>query len=60
MIQYTGLIILAAWAVNVWAFLIVLEAKPGFARTILWGAILLIPFVGWLVWFLFGPRPAAS
>ena len=58
MVQYSGAILLALWAVNIWVFFSVIEARPGITRVALWAAILLIPLFGWIAWFLIGPRPA--
>ena len=60
MIDYLGLILLAAWTLNAWAFLTVLSARPGFLRLALWAAVLTLPLLGWLAWFLLGPRPARA
>lgn len=59
-VQYLGLVLLAAWAAGVWAFLIVLDARPGHARAALWGAVLLVPIAGFVAWYLVGPRPAKT
>lgn len=60
MAAYLGLFIILAWAVNAWAFLTVVEARPGLLRLSIWAVVLLIPLFGWLAWFLLGPRPAQS
>ena len=56
MIDYIGLILLIAWAVNVWVFMGITAARPGLIRICIWAIILLVPFVGYLVWFLFGRK----
>lgn len=58
MVQYLGVVMLLAWAVNVWAFMTVFDARPGLARLALWAAILLFPVFGFVAWYLLGPRPA--
>ncbi len=60
MIQYLGAILLAAWAINIWAFMTVFEARPGILRLCLWAVILLVPVIGFVAWYLLGPRPARS
>lgn len=57
MVQYLGVILLAAWAVNTWVFMSVIDARPGLLRLGLWALILLIPVLGFIAWYLFGPRP---
>lgn len=56
MIQYLGVVLLAAWAVNIWAFMTVIDARPGLLRIGLWALVLLIPVIGFVVWYLLGPR----
>ena len=58
MVQYIGVFLLFAWAFNVWAFISVFEARPGFLRLGLWALILLIPVAGYIAWYLLGPRAA--
>ncbi len=60
MVQYLGVILLAAWAFNVWAFLTVFEARPGPIRLVLWAVILLVPVIGYVAWYLLGPRPGRA
>lgn len=56
LVDYIGVAFLAAWTVSVWCFISVLGARAGVARTALWGAILLVPVVGVMVWWMLGPR----
>lgn len=56
MVQYLGVFLLAAWAVNIWAFMSVIDARPGVLRIALWALILLIPIIGFVAWYLLGPR----
>ena len=58
MVQYLGVIVIAAWAINIWAFMAVYDARPGLVRLGLWALILLIPLVGIVAWYLLGPRAA--
>ena len=58
MVQYIGVVVLVAWALNIWAFMLVFEARPGLVRLALWAGILLIPVAGFVAWYLLGPRPA--
>lgn len=58
MVQYLGLFLIFAWAFNIWAFLSVIDARPGLLRIVLWAAILLIPVLGFIAWYLLGPRPS--
>ena len=60
MVQFLGLYLILAWALNIWAFMSVWDARPGFARLFIWAVILLIPVAGFIAWYLFGPRPAKS
>ncbi len=58
MVDYLGVMLLAAWAAGVWCFISVLGAKASIGRKAIWGAILLVPVVGVLAWFFVGPRAA--
>ncbi|MBT8460616.1 MAG: hypothetical protein HKP37_11630 [Boseongicola sp.] len=58
MVQYLGLILLIAWAVNIWAFMSVIDMRPGISRIALWAIVLLIPVLGFVAWYLLGPRPS--
>ena len=56
MIEYTGVMLLFAWSVNVWVFLTIFAARPGLIRTCLWAVVLLVPVLGLLIWLVFGRR----
>ena len=56
MIEYSGLILLIAWAINVWVFMGIFATRPGLIRLSIWAVILLVPVIGYLVWFLFGRK----
>ena len=57
MIEYLGLWILAAMTLNMWALLSVLAAKTGWTRKLGWAVPLVcLPGLGFLAWYLLGPR----
>ena len=56
MIKYLGLWLILAVAFNVWAFLSVLGSGSRFPTIVLWAAVLLVPVVGFVLWYLLGPR----
>ncbi|SMX24814.1 hypothetical protein [Boseongicola aestuarii] len=56
--QYLGVALLFAWAVNIWVFMGVYDTRPGLSRLALWAVVLLIPVLGFVAWYLVGPRPA--
>ena len=58
MIQYAGLAFLGLLTLNAWAWLSVLQSNARLTAKALWTVILLIPLLGWIVWFLLGPRRA--
>ncbi len=58
MVDFLGVMLLAAWTAGVWCFISVLGAKTGLTRKAIWGAVLLVPVLGVLAWFLIGPRSA--
>ena len=59
MIQYLGLWLLAAVALNMWAWLSVLQSGSRVPSVLFWTALLLcLPGIGYLIWFLLGPRAA--
>ena len=61
MIEYIGLWILIAMTFNMWALLSVMQSGVGLTNKLIWALILVVPFLGFLGWFLLGPRtPAAS
>ena len=59
-IQYSGIALLILWAVNIIAWMRVLEARPGLTKLLIWTAVLLVPLLGFVAWYLFGPRPKPS
>ena len=61
MIEYLGLWILIAMSFNMWALLSVFQSGIGLIKKLIWALILLVPLLGFLGWFLLGPRaPAAT
>ena len=57
MIEYLGLWILALMSLNMWGLISVLRSDAGLMRGTLWAAILIcLPGLGWLAWYLIGPR----
>ena len=60
-IQYIGLWLLILLALNIWAFLSVVKSGRGVLRIALWGAVLLtLPGIGFVAWYLIGPREART
>lgn len=60
MIQYSGIVLLILWAINIKAWMRVLEARPGLTKLLVWTVVLLVPLLGYAAWYLFGPRPKRS
>ncbi len=61
MLQYLGLWLLTAWAFNMWAWLSVMRSGRGLFARLIWTLILaLLPGIGFLAWFLIGPRESAA
>lgn len=59
MIQYLGLWVLLALALNMWALLSVLGSGARLTAKLTWAVLLLVlPGIGFLVWYLMGPRNA--
>lgn len=57
MIDYLGLWILIALSLNMWALLSVLRSRAGFMARVIWSLVLIaLPGIGFLGWYLFGPR----
>lgn len=61
MLEYLGLWLLIAWSFNMWAWLTVLRAGAGILRLLVWTIVLIcLPGIGFLAWFLLGPRAARA
>ena len=56
MIEYLGLWALIALAVNMWALISVLGAPVTWTTRAIWAVILLVPVVGFVAWYILGPR----
>lgn len=61
MIQYAGLWLLVAIAFNMWAWLSVIRSGTGLYSKLIWTAILAVfPGIGYMAWYLIGPRELAT
>ena len=60
MIEYLGLWVLIALAVNMWALLSVLRAPVPIYTRALWALVLLLPVIGFVAWYILGPRGRAA
>lgn len=58
MVQYAGVLVLALLTLNAWAWLSTLQSGARLTSKALWTVILLVPALGYLAWFLLGPRRA--
>ncbi|MEO9823363.1 MAG: PLDc N-terminal domain-containing protein [Paracoccaceae bacterium] len=56
MIEYIGLWLLAAMTLNMWGLTCVLQSGESLIRRLIWALVLLMPVLGFLAWFLLGPR----
>ena len=57
MIQYLGLWVLIALTLNMWALISVLRSDARLIAKAIWAAVLLLlPGIGFLAWYLLGPR----
>ena len=56
MIEYIGLWVLMALAVNMWALISVFAAPAPWTVRGLWTLVLLLPVLGFVAWYLLGPR----
>ena len=56
MIEYLGLWVMIALAVNMWALISVFGAGVSWLNRALWTLILLVPVVGFVAWYVLGPR----
>lgn len=57
MLQYAGLWLLIVLAFNMWAWLSVMRSGTGLMSRLIWTVILLaLPGIGFVAWFLLGPR----
>ena len=56
MIEYLGLWVMIALAVNMWALLSVLGSGVSWLNRAIWALVLLIPVAGFVAWYMLGPR----
>lgn len=56
MIQYLGLWVLLALALNMWALISVLRSDAKLTSRAIWVIVLLLPGLGFIAWYLLGPR----
>lgn len=59
-VQYVGVLFLGLMTLNAWAWLSVLQSGAGLTKKLIWTAVLLLPVLGFLAWFLIGPRRRAA
>lgn len=59
MIDYLGLWLILAMTVNMWGVTYVLQSGVSLTKRLIWMTFLLIPVVGFVGWFLLGPRARA-
>ena len=60
MVEYLGLWVLIALAVNMWALISVIGAPASLLTKALWALILLVPGIGFVFWYMLGPRRPAQ
>lgn len=61
MIQYSGLWFLIAVAFNMWAWLSVLGSGAKLATKLIWTIVLVcLPGIGFVAWYILGPRQARA
>lgn len=56
MVEYLGLWVMIALAVNMWALLSVIGADASLLVRAIWAVVLLVPVVGFVAWYILGPR----
>lgn len=60
MVQYLGLWVLLALSLNMWALISVFRSGAKLTVKGIWLVVLLFPVVGFIAWFLLGPRETAA
>lgn len=60
MVQYLGLWVLIALSLNMWALIDVLRSGARRRVRAVWALILMVPVLGFVAWFLLGPRARAA
>jgi len=59
-IQVTGILGLVVLVLDIWAILKVIQSGVGFGAKLVWILLILIlPVIGVIIWWLFGPRGGA-
>lgn len=60
-LQYAGLFLLLAQTMNMWAWLSVIQSGAGLIAKAIWTlALVVLPGVGFLIWYIVGPRQARA
>lgn len=60
MLEITSLGGLILLALNIWAFISIIGSNEGTGAKVLWCLlVLLLPLLGFIIWFFAGPRAAA-
>ena len=59
MVDYFGLVLIGAIALNLWALTDVWRSGRTMATRLSWTLVLVLPVAGFIAWFLIGPRAAA-
>ena len=60
-LQITGFFGLLIFIADIWAILNIVQSRNSSANKLLWIAlILLLPLLGLIIWWLFGPREPAK
>lgn len=61
MIEYLGLWLLIALAFNMWAWQSVMRSGAGLLVRLIWTVVLVVlPGIGFVAWFLIGPRESQA
>lgn len=56
MMEFGGLLGLIVFVLDVWAIISIVQSTAGTGAKVLWVVlVLLLPVVGLILWFLFGP-----
>lgn len=57
--EYGGVIGLIVLALDIWAFINILQSGAGTGSKVLWILLILfLPIIGFIIWLLAGPRKA--
>jgi len=56
-VEFSGLLWLVVFAIDIWVIVQVVQSPSVTGKKLLWVLIILVlPFVGLLLWLLFGPK----